>query len=50
MIARLRELKKAPVEIMVIPDEVHSFLLHENWVEVFKKSAGFFDRYLRPKK
>lgn len=47
LVARLRELKKAPVEIMVIPDEVHSFLLHENWVKVFKKSADFFDRYLK---
>lgn len=50
LVARLRELKKAPVEIMVIPDEVHSFLLHENWVKVFKKSVDFFDRYLKLKK
>jgi dipeptidyl aminopeptidase/acylaminoacyl peptidase len=47
LVARLRELNKAPLEVMVIPDEVHSFLVHDNWVKVFKKSAEFFDRYLK---
>ena len=47
LVQRLRELGKAQVEILVIPDEVHSFLRHDNWVKVFKAAADFFDRFLK---
>lgn len=47
---RLKELKKAHVEIFVIPDEVHSFLLHKSWIEVFKRSFDFFERFLKSSK
>ncbi len=44
---KLRELNKAHFEILVIPDEVHSFLIHKSWIEVFKKSFDFFERFLK---
>lgn len=47
LVNKLKELKKAYVEILVIPDEVHSFLLHKSWIEVFKKSFDFFERFLK---
>ncbi|MDJ0838321.1 MAG: prolyl oligopeptidase family serine peptidase [Acidobacteriota bacterium] len=34
------------VELLVIPDDVHSFLLHRNWVRAFEATADFFDRKL----
>ncbi|HUP22737.1 MAG TPA: prolyl oligopeptidase family serine peptidase [Thermoanaerobaculia bacterium] len=33
-------------EILVFPDEVHSFLVHANWVEIFERSAEFLARHL----
>ena len=42
----LRE-RKVDVEILVFPDEVHSFLLHSSWLEAFRAAADFFDRKLR---
>jgi dipeptidyl aminopeptidase/acylaminoacyl peptidase len=34
-------------ETLVFPDDVHSFLVHERWVEIFERSAAFLDRHLR---
>ncbi|MCK4835605.1 MAG: S9 family peptidase [Candidatus Aminicenantes bacterium] len=36
-------------ELLVFPDEVHSFLLHRNWLNAFKKAAHFFERKLKNK-
>jgi len=36
------------VEQLVIPDEVHDFLLHRTWLTVYAAAAEFFDRTLRP--
>jgi dipeptidyl aminopeptidase/acylaminoacyl peptidase len=36
-------------EQLVFPDDVHSFLLHQNWVSAYKATADFFDRFLRKK-
>ncbi|HUU52904.1 MAG TPA: prolyl oligopeptidase family serine peptidase [Candidatus Heimdallarchaeota archaeon] len=47
LVLRLRKLNKAKVELLIIPDEVHGFLRHENWMKVFKTSANYFDRFLR---
>lgn len=47
LVQQLRKLGKAHVEVLVFPDEVHSFLLHERWVEAFKAAADFFDRFLK---
>ncbi|MEM7415468.1 MAG: prolyl oligopeptidase family serine peptidase [Gemmatimonadota bacterium] len=33
-------------EQLVFPDEVHGFLLHENWVRAFEATLSFFDRKL----
>ncbi|HEY6400268.1 MAG TPA: alpha/beta fold hydrolase, partial [Blastocatellia bacterium] len=43
---RLRELK-VPHEIIVYPDEVHDFLLHRHWLEIYDASAKFLDKYLK---
>jgi dipeptidyl aminopeptidase/acylaminoacyl peptidase len=34
-------------EQLIFPDEVHSFLLHQNWVNAYKASATFFDKFLK---
>jgi dipeptidyl aminopeptidase/acylaminoacyl peptidase len=36
-----------PFEQLVFPDEVHGFLLHENWLRAYRAAADFFDRTLR---
>jgi dipeptidyl aminopeptidase/acylaminoacyl peptidase len=36
-----------PLELMVVPDEVHFFLLHRNWVNIYQASADFLDKHLR---
>jgi len=50
LVLRLRKLEKAKVELLIIPDEVHGFLRHENWIKVYKTAADFFDRFLKPPK
>ena len=34
-------------ELLVFPDEVHSFLLHRRWVETFERAADFLERKLK---
>lgn len=46
LVEALRE-RGVEVEQLVFPDEVHSFLLHRNWVRAFEATADFFDRRLR---
>lgn len=33
-------------EQLVFPDEVHGFLLHRNWLEAYRATFAFMDRYL----
>ena len=42
------ELRKRGVEFeeLVFPDEVHGFLLHENWLAAFRAASDFLDRKL----
>ncbi len=42
-------LRKRNVEFeqVVLPDEVHSFLLHRSWLTAYRATAEFFDRKLR---
>jgi dipeptidyl aminopeptidase/acylaminoacyl peptidase len=47
LVQRLRELAKAHVEILIFPDEVHSFLRYDSWLKAFKAAADFFDRILK---
>ena len=43
------ELRKrnVPVEILVLPDEVHDFLLHRSWVAAYEAAASFFNARLK---
>ena len=45
----LVELRKRKVEVeqLVLPDEVHDFLRHQNWVRGYKATADFFNRRLK---
>ena len=45
LVEKLRELG-VEHELLIFPDEVHGFLRHENWLEVFRRSADFFERHL----
>jgi dipeptidyl aminopeptidase/acylaminoacyl peptidase len=33
-------------ELLVFPDEVHGFLRHATWMELFERSAEFLERQL----
>ncbi|MFN0086525.1 MAG: prolyl oligopeptidase family serine peptidase [Blastocatellia bacterium] len=46
LVRRLRELK-VEHELIVYPDDVHDFLLHRHWLEIFSASARFLDRHLK---
>jgi dipeptidyl aminopeptidase/acylaminoacyl peptidase len=39
--------RKVPVELLVIPDEVHDFLLFRSWKTVTTAAANYFERMLR---
>jgi len=49
LVRRLRE-QNVPHETIVFPDEVHDFLLHRHWVEIYKASFDFFERHLKTAK
>ena len=46
LVQRLRE-RNVHTEVLVFPDEVHSFLLYENWLRTYLATADFFDRFLK---
>jgi dipeptidyl aminopeptidase/acylaminoacyl peptidase len=46
LVQRLRE-NHAPFEQMVLPDEVHGFLMWKSWIQVYGATAQFFDRVLK---
>jgi len=37
------------VEQLVMPDEVHSFLLHRNWLQAYNATFNFLDKHLNRK-
>lgn len=45
----IRELRKRNVETeqLIFPDEVHSFLTHQHWVDAYKATVDFFGRKLK---
>lgn len=49
LVRRLRE-QNVTHETIVFPDEVHDFLLHRHWVEIYKASFDFFERHLKTAK
>ncbi len=46
----VRELtiRGVPHEVLVFPDEVHGFLLHQSWLEAYQATADWFDRWMGP--
>ncbi len=39
--------RNIPFEQLILPDEVHSFLLHKNWVKVYEASYRFVSGYFK---
>ncbi len=39
--------QRVEFEQLIFPDEVHGFLLHQNWVDAYKATTEFFDRKLK---
>lgn len=37
-----------PYQELIFPDEVHSFLLHRDWIAAYTAAAQFFKEYLKP--
>jgi len=46
IVEKLRD-KNVPLELLVLPDEVHGFLRYESWSRVFNAARDFFDRKLK---
>ncbi|AQG79494.1 prolyl oligopeptidase family serine peptidase [Spirosoma montaniterrae] len=45
LVQKLRA-RNVPTEVLIFPDDVHSFLLHKNWVKTYKALDVFFGKYL----
>ena len=48
LVARLRA-RGVTIEQLVLPDEVHDFLLNRSWLAAYRAAAEFFDRRLKPR-
>jgi len=46
LVQRLRE-QKVHYELIVYPDEIHDFLMHKHWIEIYSRSADFLDRFVK---
>ncbi len=44
--ARLRE-KNVEIEQLIVPDEIHDFLLHRTWLAAYRATGDFFDRHFK---
>lgn len=47
LVQRLKA-KGVPYEEMIIPDDIHDFLLYRSWLRVSEATVDFFDRMLKP--
>ncbi|RYF73926.1 MAG: S9 family peptidase, partial [Cytophagaceae bacterium] len=45
LVQKLRD-RNVPTEVLIFPDDVHSFLLHRNWLATFRTMAKFFGKHL----
>ncbi|MEZ0541627.1 S9 family peptidase [Fibrella arboris] len=45
LVQKLRA-RNVPTEILIFPDEVHSLLLHRNWLVTYRAMSKFFEKYL----
>jgi dipeptidyl aminopeptidase/acylaminoacyl peptidase len=48
LVQRLRK-QNVHFEELILPDEIHDFLLWKSWVNGYRATAEFFDRQLRSK-
>jgi dipeptidyl aminopeptidase/acylaminoacyl peptidase len=48
LVRGLRKETNVEPELLVIPNEVHDFILHRSWRRVFEATHEFIDRYLQP--
>ena len=46
LVEELRQ-RDVPVELMVLPDEVHGFLRHDSWIRFYTRAAEFLEREVR---
>ena len=46
LVQRLRA-QQVPFEQMILPDEIHMFLLWKNWMQAYAATAEFLDRTLK---
>ncbi len=46
-LAEKLRLRQVPVEVLILPDEVHGFLRYETWRQVFESAKQFFDQHLK---
>ncbi len=47
LVAALRK-QHVDFEELIIPNEIHGFLMHRHWLEAYKATADFFGRKLQP--
>jgi len=50
IVQKLRAKGDVPIELMIVPDEPHEFLLREHRMESYRRTFEFIDRYLGKKK
>jgi dipeptidyl aminopeptidase/acylaminoacyl peptidase len=46
LVQRLRE-RNVPIEMLIFPDEVHSFYRYTSWLRAFQETVDFFDKFLK---
>jgi dipeptidyl aminopeptidase/acylaminoacyl peptidase len=46
LVQRLRA-QHVPFEQLILPDEIHGFLMWRDWVRAYTATAEFFDRTLK---
>jgi dipeptidyl aminopeptidase/acylaminoacyl peptidase len=47
MLADALRRRRVPVDVLVLPDEVHDFLLYASWLAAYQAAARFLDQRLR---
>jgi dipeptidyl aminopeptidase/acylaminoacyl peptidase len=47
LVEALRQ-RHVPFEELIIPNEIHDFLMQQHWVAAYKAAADFFARKLQP--
>ena len=48
MLAEALRARHVHVEELILPDELHGFLLHRDWIAAYTAAAAFFERTLKP--